>query len=1106
MLSNKKKLSKHRESLKIPKKTLLIAFVLMLIMSVQSFATVSVVEQGKVIIKEKSIDLDDLIWKLEKQSGYDFVFNSELLGKYKNLNVNLEGNIDEVLTALLKDKALTYEVENGIYIIRKKEKQSVVRKNQQVKKNELWGRVTDENGDPLPGVSVVVKGTTIGSATNIDGEYRFLIPANAKILIFSFIGMLPTELLYERQSEINVVLKADTEGLDEVVVLGYGTISREKATGSTTKVDPLVLKNTQNVSYADALIGIVPGLLIEEDFSNPDAAPEILLRGIGSISAKTDPLVVVDGVQMPSGFNSSTINSSDIEGISILKDASATSIYGSRGSNGVIIISTKRGKKNMRPQVSFNATYGFKTPDKSFTDDIMNASEKLNYEESLGLYPEADATAQALLAERRASGNNVNWSDIMLDNETSQKYDLSIAGGNEKTNYYASVAYNKVDNIYGSNYERLTATLKFDYELAKNLTLGLSGTFGNVNNKDRRTTGDPVSNSFLLNPWEDVYDEKGELQRNLKYAPYSSGIVYNPLFVRENTDVKSVRKNIYGNAKLTYKATDWLTLSGNLGGNYNHSKSSEYQKIIVEGGKLRINNGDNTNYTGTLMATIDKSIDKHDFNLVLGTEFNEDESYNFNAYAKNFLSDAVQTINTAKDLTSYSERTSESGSMSYFSRLNYSFDRTYNLSLSIRRDGSSKFGGNNKWANFWAIGGSWNIHKNLNNDESALSTLKLRGSYGTSGNDFIGDFDHLSLYEFRKKYEGTDVAALARGDNPSLTWEKNTNKNVGLDVGLFNNSFYATFDYYIRDTYDLINTVPIPLQSGFSTLTSNIGDFRNKGLEVSLRTTNISNKDFMWTSSLNFSFNKSEVLKLTEDDEIIQRGNTAYKEGESIGALYIVEWAGVNPDTGYNQYVNPDATGDDDRLVDYVTNQASTNRADITELKRVSDKVGTPKYHGGLTNTFNYKNFDATFLISFAGGHHVINSGNHDLRNDVWLNQHKSVNQAWKQAGDDAKLAVRALNFYNPLGRRVESDYESSTQFLQKGDYVKLKTMTIGYTLNERFSKKIGMDRLRVYIQGQNLFTITDVDYIDPEYAGNGGIGLSSTSLRGFSFGLSANF
>ncbi|MCT4601716.1 MAG: SusC/RagA family TonB-linked outer membrane protein, partial [Marinifilum sp.] len=959
---------------------------------------------------------------------------------------------------------------------------------------------------PLPGVSVIIKGTSTGVATDIDGNYSLDIEQERAVLVFSFVGMLSQERNYTGQLLINVELSPDTEGLDEVVVIGYGTITKERATGATTKVDPVVLKNTQNVSYADALVGIVPGMYVEESFGSPDVAPEILLRGIGSINAGTAPLIVVDGIQMPVGFNSTTINSSDIEEISVLKDASATSIYGSRGSNGVIIINTKRGKRNTKPQITFNASFGAKNPDKSFTDDIMNASQKLAYEESLGLYPEDDADAQALLTKRRESGNDVNWSDLMLDNESNQKYDLSIAGGNDKANYYASLAYNKVNNIYGSNYERYTATLKFDYEIAKNLTLGLSGSYGNVNQKDRRTIGNPVSNSFLLNPWEDVFDEKGNPLRNLNYSTNTSGIIYNPLFIRENTDVKSIRRNMYGSAKLTYTPIDWLTLRGNIGGNYNHSKSSTYEKIVVEGGELTITNGDNNNVTGTLTATLNKEFDQHLINMVLGTEFNDNEFYSFRGHATEFLSDAVQIINAAKKIDNPKEDKSESGSLSYFTRLNYSYADTYNLSLSYRRDGSSKFGENHKWGNFWAVGGSWNIHKTLDSDESVLSTLKLRGSIGISGNDFIGDFASVSLYEFRKSYDGNDVATLARGDNLNLTWEKNTNKNLGLDIGFMKNRFFASFDFYVRDTYDLINNVQIPLQSGFEELTSNIGEFRNKGLEIALRSTNFSSKNFMWTTNLNLAFNKSEILELKVDDDIIERDGVAYQKGKPIGALYIAEWMGVNPETGYNRYVNPDATGKDDQFIDYKTNTNNNNRAQITGLKQVTNKTANPKYYGGLTNTFRYKNLDASFLISFAGGHYVINAANYQLRNDVWLNQHKDVLNAWKKSGDQSNLAVRALDARRPLSRRVESDYEKSSQFLQDASYVKLKNVNIGYTLDENLSQKIGLNSLRFYIQAQNLFTITDVDYIDPEYAVGGGIGLSSTILRGYSVGISANF
>ncbi len=1059
----------------------------------------------------KNANIIELIKEIERQTDMGFVYDVKVVNNTDQVTLKVrDQSVDEVLEKVIDRFGLSYEIYEQTIILKSKEEEAPVEEMelQQPQKTKFIGKVINENGNPVPFATVVIKGTTLGTATDENGNFSFtVIEGDYQTLVASSIGLVAQEIEIAGKTYFEFELKTDVSGIDEVMVIGYGAISREKATGAATKVNPVVLQNSPNVSFADALIGIVPGLLVEESFSNPDTPPSLLLRGVGSINAGTEPLVVVDGVQMPNGFSSASINANDIEGMSILKDAAATSIYGSRGSNGVILITTKKGKQNTKPQVSFNARLGVRSTNNSFADDIMSASEKLDYENSLGLYPADDADAQALLASRRSSGNNINWSDLMLQNEFNERYDISVNGGGEKSTYHASIVYDGVDNIFGSNYERFVAKLRLDFEIAKNLNFGISGNFGNTNNKDRRTTGNPVSNSFLLNPWEDVYDEDNNPLRTLNYAISGFGVPYNPLFFRDNTEIESTRRNIYGNATLSYKPYEWLTLNGNIGGNFNHSRSSSYEKVIIAGGELTRTNGDNNNYTGTITATVDKTVDLHSFNFVAGYEFNENENYSQFATARNFLSDATQIINAAQDLSYIREGMSHSGSVSYFSRLNYSFNNTYNLSLSIRRDGSSKFGDNNKWANFWAAGASWNIHKSLNLDNnSVLSTLKVRGSYGTSGNDFIGDFDPLSLYQFRNSYDGNDVATLSRGENPNLTWEKNTNTNIGLDIGLNKNRTFVTFDYYIRDTYDLINNVPIPLQSGFEDLTSNIGDFRNKGIEISLRSSIIQSENFSWNTNLNFAFNESEVLDLVEDDDIIQRGNVVFKKGSPIRALYLAEWLGVNPETGFNQYLNPDATGEDDRIIEFLSTDRSPNRSEIASLREVTDKTGTPKYHGGFTNVFAFKNFDASILISFAGGHYVLNDANYDLRNVVFLNQHKDVLSAWQQPGDGSTLAVRALNNRRPTSRRTESDYAKSTQFLQDADYVKLKNITIGYTLDKSLSQKIGLDRLRFYVQGQNLLTITDVDYIDPEYSSLGGVGFSSTIVKGYSFGISANF
>jgi len=322
-----------------------------------------------------------------------------------------------------------------------------------------------------------------------------------------------------------------------------------------------------------------------------------------------------------------------------------------------------------------------------------------------------------------------------------------------------------------------------------------------------------------------------------------------------------------------------------------------------------------------------------------------------------------------------------------------------------------------------------------------------------------------------------------------------------LDFGLFNNRISGSFDYYIRTTKDLLAQIPTPLTSGFDFLDSNIGNFENKGFEIIVNTINVQNSNFTWTTNFTFSDNEGTVVSLTEDRDLILRGNVAYQEGSPINALYIVDWAGVNSDTGFNQYRDPDGN-----LIDYDTNLRDGNRNEITELREVSDKTSIPTYHGGVTNAFTFKNFDASFLVSFSGGNYVINNGLHSLYNNVGLNQHIDVLNAWQNPGDQTNIAVRAINSRIPT-RSLTSDFQQSTQFLQDASYVKLKNIVVGYTLNETVSKKIGIQRLRIFAQAQNIFTITDVDYIDPEFANAfGGVGLSAPINSGFSLGINANF
>jgi TonB-linked SusC/RagA family outer membrane protein len=1049
------------------------------------------------IESDKTISVQDIFKLIKKQTQYQFVYDVDMVKEAPEIEVK-KGIVKagDLLKKGLNPIQCTFEFANNTVIVRKIIQNTVL----------IEGRVSDKDDQPILGITIIYKEyPNKGTSTDIDGRYQILVNKEEPVTLqFSGIGFATKEVSVNNQTTINVTLQNDLNDLEEVVIVGYGKTSRKKLTGAVTTINTKAIQRTQNVLLADALVGVVPGLLVQEGFDNPDTPPSILLRGVGSIVSDNSPLIVVDGVQMPpdafsNGLNFTTINRNDIESINILKDAAATSIYGSRGSNGVVLITTKRGRKNSKLQVDFNTRIGFRNPDRSFTDDLMNATQKLDYEESLGLYD----TNPEDLEERRNSGNNTNWSDLLIDNEVNINHDIAISGGSENSNYYSSISYTDVDNIFGSNYERYTVAMRADFDFTDKLKLGLSGNFGNVNNKDRRGVGDPFSNAFLLNPWEQVFDDSGNPTREITHIN-DRGTPFNPLFIRNNTNIESVRKNIGGSANLTYKPIEWLTLNGVLGLNYNTSKRTRYQNIIVSGGALSLTNSNNNNYTGTLTATVDKTFDNHSINLVLGNEYNENESSSITNTARDFQSDAVQTISAGETSLPTRHLKSNAGSVSYFSRLNYSFNNTYNLSLSYRRDGSSRFGDNNKYANFWAIGASWNIYNDFFRESSGtLSSLKLRFSTGTSGNDFIGNFASQSLYRFDSPntYNNANVAILSRGENADLTWEKNENTNFGLDFGFFGNRVNGSIDYYIRTTKDLLTSVQIPLTSGFDLLTDNLGNFKNKGFEIALNTINVENSNFKWTTNFTFSSNKGEVISLTEDRNLIVRGSAAYKPGSPINALYIADWTGVNPDTGFNQYRDTDGN-----LIDYNTDPtpgSDNNREEISQLREVSDKTSIPKYHGGVTNTFTYKNFDTSFLVSFSGGNYIINGGIHNLYNNARLNQHVDVLNAWKEPGDQTNIAVRVPETVGG----AESDFEASSQFLQDASYIKLKNFVIGYTINKDITEKIGIDRLRIFAQGQNLFTITDVDYIDPEFAtATGGIGLSSSINRGFSFGINANF
>jgi TonB-linked SusC/RagA family outer membrane protein len=1074
-----------------------------IILSIFLFNVVAFAYSQKVTINARNQSVSSILKTITKKTSIEFFYSDDVFDSQRTVNITAKNaEVMSVIKELIGDNYKAEFVNSKLIVIAVNAKAAILsasKNRQESSQRKISGIITDNTGMPIIGATILVNDNKLGTVSDFDGKYQIMAKED-DVVSFSFLGFATKKIKIKDQVVLNVTLEQATNELSELVLVGYGKMSRDKITGAVSKLDTKVLQNTQNVSFADALIGVVPGLFVQESFSSPDSPPTMLLRGVGSISASTDPLIVVDGVQMPrTGLDSFLLNAADIQDISILKDAAATSIYGSKGTNGVIIVTTKRGERNTKLKIAFNSRLGVKYPDMSFTKDLMNASQKLDFEESLGFYK----TTPAVLQKRRDSGQDVNWADLLLKNEVNRENDISFSGGSDKANYYTSLTYNNVDNIFGGHYKRYTISMRVDYDLSKKLKVGFSGNFGNINEEDKRTVGSPFSNAFLLNPWLTINDDAGKPLRLLDIGS-STAVPYNPIFVRDNTNVDGTRKNIGGSASLTYTPVKWLTLNGVLGANYNNSKNTSFEKVIVNGGALTYNTGDNSNYTGTLTATLAHTFKKHAFDAVLGYEVNEYENSTFSVTAKDFSSDAVQTISAAKSVGAITDRKSQAGSLSYFSRLNYTFNNSYNFSFSFRRDGSSRFGDNNKYANFWSVGSSWDMYKDLLKGNKTVSSLKLRASVGTSGNDFIGDFASQSLYGYRSQiaYAGSTTPYLTRGENADLTWEKNFNVNIGIDYGFLKNRISGTVDYYVRTTKDLLNSMPLPLTSGFSELASNIGDFRNEGLEFSLHLVNIKNQSFTWTTDFNIATNKGTVVSLSDDKDILSNsGSTVFKAGSAIRSFYVVDWAGVNPTTGFNQYRAADG-----KLVDFNTGRTTSNTAEINGLRQVINKTSIPKYFGGLTNTFKYKNVDMSFLISYADGHYVLNEGVYNLYNNPAFNQHTNVADAWKNPGDQSDLAIRQVFLSRPTASMV-SDYKASSQFLENASYIKLKNVVIGYTIDKQTSQKIGVDRIRFFLQGQNLFTKSAVSYIDPEYATTaGGVGLSSSIVRGYSFGVNANF
>lgn len=955
----------------------------------------------------------------------------------------------------------------------------------------VTGLVSDQNGFPLPGVSIVEVGTSNGTQTDFDGNYEITVEEGAS-LRFSYIGQKTVNRTVGRSNIMNVTLEEDAENLEEVVVVGYGSRSRELSTSSISTVSSEKIETfVPSTSIDNILQGQAAGVQVTSANGRPGNTAFVQIRGVGSINAQTTPLYVIDGVPIPidteRDFNPiSNINPSDIESFSILKDAATVSKYGSRGANGVVLITTKKGKAG-DAQIKFSSSYGFgeRIPDPF---DLMDTRQKLELERqfaALGIGAASSlpgATADA--AERaRLIALDTDWEEELLRNSVIQSNNLSISGGEEKLTYFMSLGYDKntgiIQNLNG--FERIAARLNTTYQAKDWLNIGANFSVSRSSTdlpRDRNNVQNPIRAMYDYNPWDPLYltNEDGSIvtddQGDPVYNPTTTGF---PVARAIQTEPENNRNllligNLSADVTISDKFSNRFSV-GLISNRYNRTNRS------IAGGVLQGFVG-NADFPGTQTDNFELDFEynvnnvftytdtfggKHNVSASLLLEYNENIRTDLFATSRGFPSPFIPYQDVAAEATDAGSVEARRILFSQGAFVDYDYDGRYILSGSLRRDGSSRFGQDNKYGYFYSGSLAWNIANEAFMEESIFNTLKLRASYGTSGNQNIGDFEYLNLLTFENTYNGQTTALPVGVGNPQIQWEAQAILDIGLEFGLWNNRVNGVMDYFVKNSDKLLLDRPISYIAGDenNSIFSNVGKIQNSGIEVSLNADIIRTADFRWNLGGNITFIDNEVKALIDDQDIITGtfGDNILRVGEEINSYYAVEYAGVNPANGEPLYYD---------LEGNITNEFSDG---FQQLQQGKSPIAD--FEGGFSTAFSYKGFGLRGNFVFKSGNYIYNfqrSSGISISN-IAANQRVEAFNYWKEPGD---VDVLPSPLYQSTADQV------STRFLEKGDYVRLRTLTLDYNMPGRLLDGTGLNAVRIYATGQNLLTFTEFNG-DPE-------------------------
>lgn len=955
----------------------------------------------------------------------------------------------------------------------------------------ITGKVVGGANEALPGVSILIRGTTQGTTSDANGSFTIDVPGPESILVFSFVGYAPQDVKVANQSSVSVVMREDDQQLSEVVVVGYGTVRKSDLTGSLSQVKAKEINAFPATNVLQAMSGRAPGVQVTQNTGAPGAGVSVRIRGTNSVQGSNEPLYVVDGFPT-SGSNPTIINNSDIESIEILKDASATAIYGSRGANGVVLITTKQGKSG-KMQVDYEGSYSQATLRKKL--DLMNAKEYATF------YNEQAVTDKVTpfftQAQIDGFGEGFDWQDLIFRKAPMQTHNLTVSGGNEKTRFsIGGSTFDQEGIVIGSNYKRYSLRASVNTDVNKMFSLSYGATLTKIktsrqNNGAGNRGGTLMSAVISAPPTLTPYNEDGTLRVLATAYPFISNVLTNPLnYVNEQTDEVDANR-VLANMALTFKPFDGLAikLSGGIENSDDITEGYTTTRFINSQGSANVSNTRGTSILSENTISYIKTLaDKHSISAVAGFTYQDFLNKSLGGSGVGFLSNVTETANLGSANTPGIPSSSYSFStlLSYLGRINYSFNSKYLATVSFRADGSSKYSEGNKWGYFPSAALAWRLSEEaFIKDIPAISDLKLRSSWGLTGSQAIGAYATLNnLTAGKTVFDDALYNTFAPGTRlpGNLKWETTEQIDFGVDAAFFNNRYRISADYYIKNTRDLLNTVQLPSGFGFTSTIQNVGQIQNKGLELALDGL-IIDKAFKWDLGANISFNRNKVVKLYNGADIlggsvgvtlINDNANLLREGEPMSVFYGYLKNGYN-ELGKEIYQDLNADGV------------------INQLDKTIIGNPNPDFIYGLNSTMSYKGLELTIFLQGVQGNDLVNvsSINNTLDYGFGLNMPREVyTNHWTPTNTNAKYPVISrANSYNYSDRVVED-----------GSYMRLRNIQLAYNLPLSDWNVKWMRSAQIYVSGQNLLTFTKYSWWDPETNSQGGANSLGQGIDHYSY------